>query len=99
MIIYKYESTYLTCVSAWQILSNGRYKSAEHRVRTTSKQSRVSIPIFTVPKPTEKIGPLPQLVERDGVARYREVIFEDYMNNFFGNAHEGKKSLDFAKTK
>ncbi|CAI9106606.1 OLC1v1005800C1 [Oldenlandia corymbosa var. corymbosa] len=82
---------------ALQIISNGRYKSAEHRVRTTSKQSRVSIPIFTIPKPTEKISPLPQLVERDGVAHYREVIFQDYMNNFFGKAHEGKKSLDFAR--
>lgn len=80
-----------------QILSNGRYKSAEHRVRTTRTKSRVSIPIFTVPKPTERIGPLPQVVERDGVARYREFIFEEYMNNFFSNAHDGKKSLDFAK--
>ncbi|KAK7837983.1 scopoletin 8-hydroxylase [Quercus suber] len=80
-----------------QVVSNGRYKSAEHRVRTTSTQSRVSIPIFTTPKPTEKIGPLPQVVETDGVARYREFAFQEYMNNFFGNAHDGKKSLDFAK--
>lgn len=82
---------------ALQILSNGKYKSAEHRVRTTSKQSRVSVPIFTAPSPTEKIAPLPQLTERDGVARYREIIFQDYMNNYFGKGHEGKKSLDFAK--
>ncbi|XP_010644912.1 scopoletin 8-hydroxylase [Vitis vinifera] len=80
-----------------QILSNGKYKSAEHRVRTTSTQSRVSIPIFTIPRPNEKIGPLPQVVERDGVAHYREVVVEEYMNNFFGKAHEGKKSLDFAQ--
>jgi isopenicillin N synthase-like dioxygenase len=80
-----------------QILSNGRYKSAEHRVRTTSTQSRVSIPIFTIPKPTEKIGPLPQVVEIDGVARYREFVLQEYMNNFFAKAHDGKKSLDFAK--
>ncbi|KAA8527171.1 hypothetical protein F0562_008600 [Nyssa sinensis] len=80
-----------------QILSNGRYRSAEHRVRTTSTQSRVSIPIFTIPLPTEKIGPLPQLLEIDGVAHYRQFLFEDYMNNFFGKAHEGKKSLDFAR--
>ncbi|CAK9157772.1 unnamed protein product [Ilex paraguariensis] len=79
-----------------QILSNGRYRSAEHRVRTTSMQSRVSIPIFTIPQRTEKIGPLPEVVERDGVAHYREFMFEDYMNNFFGQAHDGKKSLDFA---
>lgn len=80
----------------FQILTNGKYKSAEHRVRTTSTQSRVSIPIFTIPRPDEKIEPLPQVVENDGVARYREIVFEEYMNNFFGKAHEGKKSLDFA---
>ncbi|XP_015571194.1 scopoletin 8-hydroxylase-like [Ricinus communis] len=80
-----------------QIVSNGKYKSAEHRVRTTSTQSRVSIPIFTIPRGSVKIGPLAQVVEKDGVARYREVVFEDYMNNFFSNAHDGKKSLDFAR--
>ncbi|KAM5586716.1 hypothetical protein ABKV19_005566 [Rosa sericea] len=80
-----------------QILSNGRYKSDEHRVRTTSAQSRVSVPIFTIPNPTEIIGPLPEVVARDGVARYRDMVFGDYMNNFFGNAHEGKKSLDYAQ--
>ncbi len=66
-------------------------------MRTTSEQSRVSIPVFTIPNTTEKIGPLRHLVERDGVALYREVVFGDYMKNFFGNAHEGKKSLDFAR--
>ncbi|KAL6206058.1 hypothetical protein ACLB2K_023309 [Fragaria x ananassa] len=80
-----------------RIISNGRYKSAEHRVRTTSAQSRVSVPIFTIPNATEIIGPLPEVVARDGVARYRDMVFGDYMNNFFGNAHEGKKSLDYAR--
>ncbi|KAK1584149.1 hypothetical protein Q3G72_030258 [Acer saccharum] len=79
------------------IISNGKYKSAEHRVGTTSTKSRVSIPIFTMPNPTEKIKPLPQLAERDGGARFREVVFQDYMSNFFNNAHEGKKSLQFAQ--
>ncbi|KAE8683718.1 putative molybdopterin cofactor sulfurase [Hibiscus syriacus] len=81
-----------------QIWSNGRYKSAEYRVRTTSTKSRVSIPIFVSPQGTQKIAPLPQVVEKDGVARYRELVFSDYMNCFFGNAHDGKKSLGFAKT-
>ncbi|KAI8557358.1 hypothetical protein RHMOL_Rhmol04G0004700 [Rhododendron molle] len=80
-----------------QIISNGRYKSAEHRVRTTSRQSRVSVPLFTSPLPTHQIGPLPQLVDTDGIARYRDLVCGDYLNNFFGNVHEGKKSLDFAK--
>lgn len=80
-----------------QILSNGRYRSVEHKVRTTSKQSRVSIPVFSTPKPTEKIGPPPHLAELDGRALYREVTFGEYMRNFFGHALEGKKALDFVK--
>ncbi|MED6176524.1 Scopoletin 8-hydroxylase [Stylosanthes scabra] len=80
-----------------EIMSNGKYKIAEHRVRTTSSESRVSIPV-TAPKPTEKIGPLEELVKKDGVARYKQFMFEDYINNHFANAHHGKKSLDFAKS-
>ncbi|GMJ10007.1 Scopoletin 8- Hydroxylase [Hibiscus trionum] len=80
-----------------QIWSNGRYKSAEHRVRTTSTKSRVSVPIFVSPQATQMIAPFPQVVEKDGVARYSEFVFSDYINSFFGNAHDGKKSLEFAK--
>nr|DAD43745.1 TPA_asm: hypothetical protein HUJ06_001975 [Nelumbo nucifera] len=80
-----------------EILSNGRYKSAEHRVWTTNAESRVSIPVFVFPLPTKKIKPLPQVVEKDGVAHYGEFLFEEYMKNFFGKGHEGKKSLDFVK--
>ncbi|PPS11226.1 hypothetical protein GOBAR_AA09421 [Gossypium barbadense] len=80
-----------------QIWSNGRYKSAEHRVRTTSTKSRVLIPIFTSPLPTQKVAPLPQVVKKDGVAHYKEFVFSNYMNSFFGNAHDGKKSLEFAQ--
>ncbi|KAG5117763.1 hypothetical protein JHK84_043876 [Glycine max] len=47
--------------------------------------------------PTEKIGPLPELVKKDGLARYTEVVYNDYLNNFFGNALARKKSLDFAR--
>lgn len=90
IIFYLFTSIY------FQILSNGKYKSAEHRVLTTSTQSRVSIPVFTSPKPNEKIGPFPQVVERDGVARYHEVASDEYMKNYFANAHKGKNSLDFA---
>ncbi|KAL3519210.1 hypothetical protein ACH5RR_021799 [Cinchona calisaya] len=51
---------------ALQILTNGIFRSAEHMVRATSKQSRVSIPFFALPRLSEKIAPLPWLVEHDG---------------------------------
>ncbi|KAJ4977362.1 hypothetical protein NE237_002468 [Protea cynaroides] len=79
-----------------EILSNGRYKSVEHRVGTTNTKTRVSIPFLVRPQLTDRIGPLHQVVERDGVANYREVIFYEYMKNKFEKGHVGK-TIDFAK--
>ncbi|KAL5176020.1 Feruloyl CoA ortho-hydroxylase 1 [Glycine soja] len=81
-----------------QILSNGKYKSAEHRTTTTSTRARVSVPLFILPIATERIGPFPEAVKNVGFARYREVLMQDYMSKYFGNAHEGKKKIiDFAR--
>ncbi|KAK9056384.1 hypothetical protein SSX86_027474 [Deinandra increscens subsp. villosa] len=81
---------------ALQILSNGRYISAEHRVRTTDIESRVSVPIFNAPLPEAKIGPFAEVVARDGVARYKEVTFEEYTKSYLKKTLDGKKSLEFA---
>ncbi|KAL4563075.1 hypothetical protein LXL04_027106 [Taraxacum kok-saghyz] len=81
-----------------QILSNGRYKSAEHVVRTTSSASRVSIPIFNAPVPVAKIGPFPAVVARDGVARFKEVTYKEYMTNISEKPHGGKMALQFEST-
>lgn len=88
------KTIYVTC----KILSNGKYKSAEHRTKTTSIKARVSVPLFTLPIATERIGPFPEAVKNVGFARYREVLMQDYMSKYFGNAHEGKKKIiDFAR--
>ncbi|KAJ0928718.1 putative oxoglutarate/iron-dependent dioxygenase, non-heme dioxygenase domain-containing protein [Helianthus annuus] len=79
-----------------QILSNGRYQSAEHRVRTTDTVSRVAVPIFNGPLPATKFGPFPEIVARDGVARYKEVVYGEYLKSYFEKSLDGKKSLEFA---
>ncbi|XP_058725567.1 scopoletin 8-hydroxylase-like [Vicia villosa] len=76
-----------------EVLSNGKYKSAEHRVLTTSTQSRVSVPMFSLPMLTERIGPFPELVKKDGFAGYRDVLWKDYMDNYFRSSHDGKNRI------
>nr|DAD41790.1 TPA_asm: hypothetical protein HUJ06_016113 [Nelumbo nucifera] len=80
-----------------EILSNGRYKSAEHRVIASSTRARVSVPIFVSPRPHTMIGPLLGLAEKDGKTVYRHLLFGEYMTNYFGAAHQGKKTLVFAR--
>ncbi|KAL9262005.1 Feruloyl CoA ortho-hydroxylase F6H1-3-like protein [Drosera capensis] len=41
-----------------QIMSNGRYKSIEHRVAANGTHDRISIPLFINPNPSNMIGPL-----------------------------------------
>ncbi|KAF5199432.1 Feruloyl coa ortho-hydroxylase [Thalictrum thalictroides] len=74
-----------------------QWKIPKCRVRTTSTQSRVSIPVFLNPGPMVNIGPLPQVVEKDGKAEYKTCLFKDYKNQFFAQTYHGKKALEFLK--
>ncbi|KAI3954315.1 hypothetical protein MKW92_002462 [Papaver armeniacum] len=80
-----------------EILSNGRYKSAEHRALASNTRARVSVPIFVSPIPPTTIGPLPGLAEKDGKTAYKQLLFGEYMDNYFRNGHQGKATLDFAR--
>ncbi|KAF8407646.1 hypothetical protein HHK36_006779 [Tetracentron sinense] len=80
-----------------EILSNGRYKSAEHRVIGNSTKARVSVPIFVTPRLQTMIGPLSGLPEKDGKTVYKHALFGDYMANYFAGVHQWKKTLDFAR--
>ncbi|XP_074292635.1 feruloyl CoA ortho-hydroxylase F6H1-3 [Silene latifolia] len=83
---------------ALQILSNGRYKSIEHRVIANGTKDRISIPLFVNPKPSEVIGPLEEVLENTGEKpKYKNVLYSDYTLCFYRKAHDGKGTLDFAK--
>lgn len=81
-----------------ELLSNGKYKSIEHRVVTNLKNARISISCFFGPKEDAKVTPLTELVSENEPALYKEVSFGDYMNNLYSKAVQSNKSLmDFAK--
>ncbi|CAD6238736.1 unnamed protein product [Miscanthus lutarioriparius] len=76
-----------------EILSNGRYRSIEHRVVVHPDKERISAAMFHQPCPNTTTGPLPELVNRDsGGARYRSMDYMDFMNNFFASKLDGRRS-------
>ncbi|XP_010462374.1 PREDICTED: feruloyl CoA ortho-hydroxylase 2 [Camelina sativa] len=81
---------------AMQIMSNGRYKSVEHRVLANGTNNRISVPIFVNPKPESLIGPLLEVIANGEKPVYRDVLYTDYVKHFFRKGHDRKKTIDFA---
>ncbi|KAK9664872.1 hypothetical protein RND81_14G074200 [Saponaria officinalis] len=82
---------------ALQILSNGKYQSVEHWVIANGLKNRVSIPIFVGPLPNDIICPFEEVIKEGEGPIYKQVVYSEYVKNFFKNAHNGKATIDFAK--
>ncbi|AED91785.1 putative oxoglutarate/iron-dependent dioxygenase, non-hem dioxygenase domain-containing protein [Arabidopsis thaliana] len=81
-----------------QILSNDRYRSVEHCVVVNKYCSRVSIPVFCGPVHDSVIEPLPEVLDKNNeMARYRKIVYSDYLKFFFGRPHDGKKTIESIK--
>ncbi|CAM6118950.1 unnamed protein product [Calypogeia fissa] len=73
-----------------EILSNGRYKSVEHRGNAHRTKERLTIATFYGPDPKAMIGPIKQLVDDAHPAQYRDVTYHDYMMTFIAGGLKGK---------
>ena len=83
--------------NALQIMSNGRYKSIEHRVVANGSKNRISVPIFVNPRPDDMIGPFPEVLVGGEKALYKQILYSNYVRHFYKKAHDGKKTIEFAK--
>nr|CAB3472960.1 unnamed protein product [Digitaria exilis] len=75
------------------ILSNGKYKSVEHRAVVHPDKERISAAMFHQPRYSITVEPLPELVKKDGAgARYKSVGYAEFMRHFFSAKLDGRKS-------
>nr|GLL31750.1 feruloyl CoA ortho-hydroxylase 1-like [Ipomoea trifida] len=82
---------------ALQIMSNGRYKSIEHRVMANETNDRISVPVFVNPRPNDIVGPLPEVLASGEKPVYKPVLYSDYAKHFYRKAHNGKDTIAFAR--
>ncbi|KAI5083376.1 hypothetical protein GOP47_0003119 [Adiantum capillus-veneris] len=82
-----------------QILSNGRYKSIEHRAVVNRNKSRISIATFYDPAKEVVISPASELVGSDHPAKYKHVLFGDHVSAWYQKGPDGKKVLDSLSVK
>ncbi|EOY18069.1 Oxoglutarate/iron-dependent dioxygenase - like 10 [Theobroma cacao] len=83
---------------AIEILSNGVYKSIEHRAITNEKKERISIATFVFPDEEQEIGPLESMVDELHRPRmYRKIEYVDYLRQVLNRRMEGKAHTDIVK--
>ncbi|KAM0935580.1 putative (S)-norcoclaurine synthase [Dioscorea sansibarensis] len=77
---------------ALEILSNGKYKSIEHRAVTNAEKERFSIAAFHGPNTDATIGPHRELILK-GEPLYKSVDYKSYMKLYFASKLDGKSFL------
>ncbi|CAL0317596.1 unnamed protein product [Lupinus luteus] len=77
-----------------EVITNGRYKSVEHRVIAQTDGTRMSIASFYNPGSDAVIYPAPALLEREEEDKskvYPKFVFEDYMRLYAGLKFQAKE--------
>uniref|UniRef100_A0A0D9XMD6 Fe2OG dioxygenase domain-containing protein n=1 Tax=Leersia perrieri TaxID=77586 RepID=A0A0D9XMD6_9ORYZ len=77
-----------------EILSNGRYKSIEHRAVVHPEKERISAAVFHHVSGNSTVGPLPELVKDGGKPVYKSMAHEDFMKRFFSDKLDGRANVD-----
>lgn len=86
-------------VFAWsmQLLSNGKFKSVEHRVTANVATDRISVAYFHNPQDDVVIAPASEIVKRSGSALYKPIIYKEYKMHIRMQGLCGKSHVDSLK--
>lgn len=74
------------------MMTNGEYKSIEHRVVVNLEKQRLSIAAFLNPDIKTMISPLPDLVKQNR-PKYKSVSYEEYLARIYQIKKLDRKSL------
>ncbi|VVA95762.1 unnamed protein product [Arabis nemorensis] len=78
-----------------EIITNGRYRSVEHRAVVNSEKERLSIAMFHSPGKETVIGPAKSLAEKHQKQRlFKNMTTQEFFDAFFTQKLNGKSHLD-----
>ncbi|WMV15694.1 hypothetical protein MTR67_009079 [Solanum verrucosum] len=80
-----------------EIVSNGVYKSIEHRAIVNSNKERLSVATFSTFNLDSELGPAHSLIGPNNPPIFRRVVVQKYLQDFFARKLDGKSYLDVMK--
>jgi isopenicillin N synthase-like dioxygenase len=78
----------------WQIVTNGIYRSIEHRATVNSVKERLSMATFYSPRLDGDMGPAPSLITPESPALFKRIGVVDYFRGYFSRKFDGKSYID-----
>ncbi|XP_052172104.1 protein SRG1-like [Diospyros lotus] len=82
-----------------EILSDGKYKSVEHRAVTNGNRARISYATFLFPHDDIEIGPLDRFISPDRPSSlYKKVRYGDFLRQSLNRKLEGKSHTQMARS-
>ncbi|CAN4105727.1 unnamed protein product [Withania somnifera] len=79
---------------AFEIFSNGIYRSIEHRSVVSSEKERISVATFHNPRLDGELGPSSSLVTAHNSSRFKKIGAAEYFKGFATRELVGKSYLD-----
>jgi isopenicillin N synthase-like dioxygenase len=90
---------YVFSCTVWQIVTNGIYRSIEHRATVNSLKERLSMATFYNPKVEGDLGPAPSLITPETPALFQRIGVVEYFKRLFTRKLDGKSYIDTLKIK
>ncbi|KAJ3677219.1 hypothetical protein LUZ60_002943 [Juncus effusus] len=78
---------------AFEMFSNGKYKSIEHRAVVNAAKERISIATFSMAPYSGMVGPLPEVV-KGGKENYKTMNYLEYFRGYLSAKLEGRSYLE-----
>ncbi|XP_076958579.1 gibberellin 2-beta-dioxygenase 1-like [Bidens hawaiensis] len=91
------ESFFINVGDSLQVMTNGRFKSVKHRVVANGTKSRLSMIYFGGPPLSEKIAPLPSLMQGEEDSLYKEFTWFEYKKSAFNTRLSEDRLVLFEK--
>ncbi|KAL6648121.1 hypothetical protein ACP70R_012345 [Stipagrostis hirtigluma subsp. patula] len=76
-----------------EILSNGKFKSVEHRAVIHPNKERISVAMFHYPRSDLMVYPLPEFV-KDDIVRYKGTSYSDYFRQYLAEKLDGRTHIE-----
>ncbi|XP_057832893.2 jasmonate-induced oxygenase 4 isoform X2 [Cryptomeria japonica] len=77
-----------------QIISNGKYTSAEHRAVVNTNQYRMSVVMFLNPQDDVLIAPAPELIDETHPRLYQSILSQEYGTTYMSKDNRGKAPVE-----